>query len=166
MKRYLRLMLSLSLLCCMNLMLVGCTKGDPVNQTNDETAKADIQQMIEQGKSDAQNAGEEANDKVEEAIKYIDEHADNPFDDHETTKQLAYYGSYLENVAGDSEEAANHEFTKLGRNIHTFINNISSGVEKETSEVSKGLRKDIDDGLGKIKEGKDDLMQSFRDLLR
>lgn len=160
MKSKFKRVLILSLFCFSLFLLSGCTTK---NKMSEADIANDIQNMVTQGKQDAMNIGDDVSDSVEEAIKYIDTHAKDPFENHEITKQLAYYGSYLENVAGAN---AKHEIVSLGQNVRSFVSSIASGAEDEASEVSKALKNDIKSGLDNINATKDDMLSKFSDLIK
>lgn len=150
----------LSLFCFSLFVLSGCATKDKMSETD---IANDIQNMVTQGKQDAISVGDDVSENVEEAIKYIDTHSKDPFENHEITKQLAYYGSYLENVAGVD---AKHEIVSLGQNVRSFVSSIASGAEDEASEVSTALKNDIKSGLETINATKEDMLSKFSDLIK
>ncbi|MFQ6862001.1 MAG: hypothetical protein ACLROI_07260 [Beduini sp.] len=163
MNHTLKKLITVFIFSMMIFVLSGCQSSP---KTTAETLQKDVEGMIDKGKNEAKNIGNNLENDVEEAIKYIDTHMQDPFSDYEVTKQMGYYSSYLENIAGTNEEAGNHEIAKLGKNVRSFISNVSGGIESETSEISTGLKNDISTGLGKINEAKDDMVHKFSEMIK
>ncbi len=143
-------------------MLGGCQSGP---KTTADTLQKDVESMMEKGKQKAENIGNSIEGDVKDAVKYIGIHAEDPFSDMKVTKKMGYYGAYLKQLGSQNDDSKNHEIGMLGENVYQHILNVSSGIEEETSEISRGLKQDISTRLGKINMTKDTMIHDFSEML-
>lgn len=156
--------------------LTGCQKEENITNDSDlkpgihesdlSTDKNDKMDEIDQMAKKDVNEKEIKREKIDEAISYIHKHIDDENKNNEVQEKLAYYGSYLKYIGNKEGADTNHELAKWGNDVHTYIRNIYTNIEESTSDVSKDLKKSIDTTKEKIIEGKEDLIESFYNIIK
>lgn len=157
------------------LSMMGCEFGKEAEKEKDkvetnitdekENLVSKMNDIENDAKSDIRDAESVTKENVEEAVTYIDEHIKDPFKDNAVSEKLAYYGAYLKHLGAKTTEASKHELTKFGDNTYTYIKNVYTKTEEETSKVSTDLKTGIQNSLDTIKKDKDTLIDEFHKMI-
>lgn len=143
---------------------------DDVQKVEDEVENiaGDVKQKAEEifagAKEEVGVAENVSEEKIHEAIAYIEEHIVEPFKDGEVTEKLMHYGAYLKEVGAKIEGDGEHVISKLGSDVYELTHKVYTKAEEEGSEVTEALKKDITAGLEAVKGEKDKLVTEITGL--
>ena len=150
----------------------ACSMTDTKTEVTDETEelettlKDDLDSWETEAMEDIDKSDTISRDKISEAVDYIDEHIDDPFEDEDVTHKLYYYSSYIIALVDKKGINIDHDIYRLAVNTRDYIRSIHTEEATEDDDTMTGLRDDLDDIKGNIENAKDDLVDEFYDLVK
>lgn len=142
-------------------IMVGCNSS----HENSDLAN-DVKKLEEDAIAEVKKTEEVSEDKVKEAIDYIQKNITTPAEDmsEDTVKKIAYYSTYLEELGKKDVKIGEHDIVKFGKQSHEYIQEVYSHYGEKLSVAKKSLQeetKKLSDALGKEK---DSLVNEFKKL--
>lgn len=151
--------LSLALLLVFgSFALVGCKQAEEVVDKEAEAIKKieEIEKDVEKEIADMEEVSEE---KVHEAIDYINDNIIEPVEDGEVMEKLIYYGYYLQEVAKEETGEIEHDVAVLGNTVYNTTKDNFTKVVVEGEKLTDEFSEAVDNILSSVIDAKDLLVK-------
>lgn len=144
------------------------TKTEVTNEVEElETSiDNDLETMEDEAIEDVNKLDTISREKISEAIDYIHEHIDNPFEDKEITKKLYYYSSYIIAIVEKKDVDINNDIYNQAKNLKSYLYQVYTKSAKEDDDDMIEMKSTLSDLKTKLDEGKDKIVDEFYDLIK
>ena len=159
-------LLSLMLFSGCNMMKDTKTKVTEEVEELETEITDNLSDMEEEAIEDASKVDKINRDKIDEAVTYIHEHIDDPFESEDITKKIYYYSSYIVAVADKKGIDVDNDIYTFAQNTKDYVRSLYRKEAKDDDSVITTLRTGIDQIANRLDDTKDDLVDKFYDLIK